>query len=258
MGVSHARERVQRFLNTASVTTRTSMKMRSPVLRLFSFLFFVFPLGASETLEWRFKVFLDEKEIGYHNFEVEVSEQSKIMRTEAAFDVKVLFFNAFRYRHETTEEWEGDRLVRIVSTTDNNGDSFRVDGRLEGDHFLVSTLSDEFKLPERVMSFAYWKPRFLGESQLLNAQTGEYEQVSVSRRGVESLVLQGRVVPANRFDVVAKGKTISVWYAAEDERWLALETPVKGGRSLRYEPVVVPGSPEFLVALGEWREGDDS
>ena len=234
------------------------MPSRPVLLVLLACFVFARSALASDSLEWRFKVFLDEKEIGYHNFEVEKKEDVKVMKTEASFDVKVLFFNAFRYRHQTTERWQGDRLLSIASKTDRNGDSFRVEGRLAGDHFLVSTQSDEFKLPERVMTFAYWKPIFLEERRLLNAQTGEYEEVAVTDRGLESFELAGDTIQANRFDLRVKDKTISVWYAADDQRWLALETPVKGGRSLRYEPVKLPDSPDYVAALGGRDTSDES
>lgn len=200
-------------------------------------------------LEWTFKVFLDDKEIGTHDFRVSGHRGEHRVETVARFDVKFLFFNAFRYRHQAVETWAGDVLLSIQSETDNNGEQLQVDGSRESGHFLVETESETRRLPEEVMSFAYWNPEILDESRLLNAQTGEYEKVQIEDRGVETVPYEGQRLEARRHDIVVQGKAISVWYAVSDQRWLALETPVKGGRVLRYEPQSVPESALFVAAV---------
>jgi hypothetical protein len=83
------------------------------------------------------------------------------------------------------------------------------------------------------MSFAYWDPRILGASRLLNSQTGEWMPVSVADRGTELLDLSGRSVRATRHRLSGPGLQIDLWYS--DGRWVALEAPTPGGRVLRYE-----------------------
>ena len=83
------------------------------------------------------------------------------------------------------------------------------------------------------MTFAYWDPRILGASQLLNSQTGELLPVRVAESGTEWVEVSGRRVAAARHRLSASGLQIDLWYA--DGRWVALEAPTPGGRLLRYE-----------------------
>ena len=73
---------------------------------------------------------------------------------------------------------------------------------------------------------AYWNPDFLLQDRLVNSQTGEIEEVTVSRLDTQSNSLTGYLVNA-------KEGPIKVWY--EDETWVGLEWTGKNGRTLRYE-----------------------
>ena len=83
------------------------------------------------------------------------------------------------------------------------------------------------------MSFAYWNPRFLNQSRLLDPQTGEYLPVDVQPLGREQLTIRGEPVLASAFRLRARNLDITVWYS-EDDEWLGLESVAKGGRIIRY------------------------
>jgi hypothetical protein len=101
------------------------------------------------------------------------------------------------------------------------------------DAMMVAGPGGEARLPGCVMSFAYWDPRILGATRLLNSQTGELMPVSVVERGTERVNVAGRNVAATRHRLSAPDLQIDLWYA--DGRWVALEAPTPGGRTLRYE-----------------------
>ncbi len=196
--------------------------------------------GASAARKWMFKVYLNNKPIGFHNFEIEDSASQTTLTTNAEFDVKVLFINAFRYRHSNVETWQDDCLVSIDARTDSNGNELVVAGEQAESLFNVSTNDGQERLDGCVQTFAYWNPAILQSSRLLNSQTGEYEQVSVALDGKDAVAVDGRKVPADRYTLSTKGGDVKLWYSADDSVWLALEAPAKGGRTLRYEPVSVP------------------
>ena len=216
---------------------------------------FVFLLTASVTAspsqssQWQFKVLLDNREIGTHHFTLSESNGRQTIQTEARFDVKVLFVNLYRYRHQSTEVWQGNCLRSIDSETDANGKPFLVKGDLvKGDlvsgqsndnYFQVNTAGTEKKLPSCIMTFAYWNPDFLSEDKLLNSQTGIYEEVTITRLGEESLLLNGEAVAAVKYLIDLKAGPITLWYSANDFHWLALESVAAGGRILRYEPLTI-------------------
>jgi hypothetical protein len=188
--------------------------------------------SANETL--MFDVFLDGKKIGYHRFEIDGPKSSAAVRSEASFDVKVLFVTAFSYRHSAEENWAGGCLSEIEARTDSNGKKLNVVGTRTDDGFVIDTGEREAELPACVMSFAYWNPGFLEQPRLLNPQTGEYLEVEVEELGKDLLNVDGRQVPARSVRLTARQMDITIWYS-ENSEWLALESVAKGGRIIRYE-----------------------
>ena len=160
--------------------------------------------NASSSLQWQFKVLLDNREIGTHHFTLSESNGRQTIQTEARFDVKVLFVNLYRYRHQSTEVWQGNCLRSIDSETDANGKPFLVEGNLvagqsNDNYFQVNAAGTETELPPCVMTFAYWNPIFLDEDKLLNSQTGTYEDVTITRIGEESLQFKGEAVATVKY-----------------------------------------------------------
>lgn len=198
--------------------------------------------------DWRFEVLLNDKPIGFHSFTLNGDRERQALTTEAQFDVKFLFINAFRYRHDNTEIWGNGCLDSINARTDSNGDLLSVRGQRAEDSFELEG-QPGLQLPDNcIQTFAYWNPDILDSSRLLNSQTGELEDVSVTRESLDVIDVNGETVEAIRYRLLAKSGAITLWYSNDDSRrWLALEAPAKGGRTLRYIPVRIPAADDLLA-----------
>ena len=199
--------------------------------------FFALPLwvNASEVdaRNWRFRVYLDDKEIGSHTFSVQKTAAQIEVTSSARFDVKVLFINAYQYRHEAKEIWRDDCLADLSASTDDNGTQLSVKAVQSTVGLNVSTEKKKFNLSGCVMSFAYWNPAILQQTRLLNAQTGEYEQVTIQSLASSVLQVAGKAQAAQQFTLIGKKLKIDLWYAP-DGTWLALESMTEQGARLRY------------------------
>lgn len=189
---------------------------------------------AAASKEWRFRVYLDDKEIGYHDFVLEQFDSQQRLLSEASFEYRLMFVKLYGYEHENTETWSGDCLTGIDSTTDANGKPFRVEGSLQGERFVISGTAGQTELPHCSMSFAYWNPAFLQQERLINVQNGEVLEIEVSEPERVQLEVRGMLQPAWRYLLDAGEMKIELWYS-EDYEWLALETEASGGRRLRYQ-----------------------
>lgn len=190
--------------------------------------------SAGETERWEFRVSLDGSAIGTHRFELDEFANTRQLTSEAAFDVKVLFFTAYRYRHENTEIWSDGCLADIQARTVTNGKTQVVNGAREQGAFVVKTDETKSTLPDCVMSFAYWDPVFLQQARLLNPQTGEYLAVSVEALPLAMLQVRGEQQQARHYRLTAKGIDVELWYSENDE-WLALQSVAGDDRVIRYE-----------------------
>ena len=198
---------------------------------------------------WEFDVFLDDKPIGSHTFEVERTGGRTVLTSEADFKVKFLFVTAFEYEHRNKEVWVDGCLAEIDATTNNNGERLVVEGERDESSFEVSGKNGPQELEGCVRTFAYWNPSILGASNLLNAQTGEYESVSAELVGEEVLQVEGQDVAVNRYRLSAKQGDLMVSYTKDNQRWVALDAPTKGGdRRIRYRASRVPRVEASVVA----------
>ncbi|MGB5255929.1 MAG: DUF6134 family protein [Woeseiaceae bacterium] len=204
-------------------------------------LFLVLTLGtpassgaASASQSWDFSVMLDGNQIGYHRFELLEDGEDQLLRSEANFNVRFLFFNAFRYRHEVEETWRDGCLREIDALTQTNGKEIAVSGSMVEDRLVIDAGDAKSELQDCVMTFAYWNPQFLNQPRLLNAQSGEYLDVAVESLGNEPVRVRGQNVDASVFRLTAKKLELKLWYSPNDE-WLALESVAEGGRIIRYE-----------------------
>lgn len=196
--------------------------------------------AAAADQAWEFEVSLDDRRIGYHRFLLSEDGDRRVLETEAAFDVKLLFITAFRYRHSNVEVWDDGCLESINARTDSNGRMFEVKGTRKAERLSIMRNNGDDELEECVRTFAYWDPAVLEADRLLNSQTGEYESVSVRDDGNDVISIDGMPVAARRYVLSAKAGDIRLWYAADSDTWLALEAPAKGGRTIRYRPVQIP------------------
>jgi hypothetical protein len=187
------------------------------------------------TRKLNFDVFLDDRAIGYQRFELAPDGDGVRIETRAEFEVKLLLITAFEYDHRNTEVWRDGCLQAIDARTDSNGKQYAVSGKARGGAFVVATGEGERRLGECVATFAYWdRELLLQQRQLLNSQTGEYVPVRIDPLGRDRVRIGGRELSVERY--VLKGREIDIVlaYAAGSGEWVALDSRLENGRTLRY------------------------
>ena len=187
-----------------------------------------------EVDRFAFDVYLNDKKVGQHSFEITNLGAEKKVHSTADFKYKILFIPAYRYQHNNAERWRDGCLVQFEAETNANGKQIEVSGEITDAGFRVDKANQPLQLPECIMTFAYWNPSFLNEPQLLNPQTGDYVDVNVEQVGNETLQVRGQAVSATIFRLTAYDVDLTLWYSPDNE-WLALQSIAKGGHVIRYE-----------------------
>ncbi len=196
----------------------------------------------ADTRTWHFQVKLEERDIGTHTFEWQSFESHKTLVSRASFDVRILFFNAYRYRHLSSERWQGNCLENIESSTEAGRNAYRLQGATSASGFQLETDAGVSLIDaECVRTFAYWDPTMLQAQSLLNSQTGEYVSVSLQPMEQVEYPVNGVTYNARRYELRLAEEAISLWYEESTGLWLGLETST-GGKTLRYQPLSLPES----------------
>jgi hypothetical protein len=185
--------------------------------------------------QWNFRVFLDDKQIGCHNYYLQEVDGQSQLSTVADFKYRLMLIPIYNYRHENNEVWQDGCLRQIESSTVVNGKLFSVEGQLEDQGFTVRTKDNEIAFVDCVMSFAYWNPEFLKADRLLNTQNGKYLDVRVGQAVMETIRNGTRTYESLRYQLETGKFAIDLWYSERGD-WLALETKARG-KTLRYERV---------------------
>ncbi len=183
---------------------------------------------------WRFKVFLEDKEIGSHTFQVSNINNQVHATIQADFNVYVLFINAYHYQHRNYEVWEGACLKSIHSTTNDNGEDLFVRATKDNSQLTIESTAGAHQAKGCIKSFAYWDPDFLNSQALLNAQTGEILPIRVELVGQDSINVRNQPTKATHYRIHTDKFSIDLWYSDKNE-WLALNSTTENGAKLRYE-----------------------
>jgi hypothetical protein len=124
-----------------------------------------------------FEALLDGRRIGEHRFTVVTDGQHRQVTSEADFVVRVLGFEAYHYHHRAREQWSGDCLSALTSTTDDDGKDATVTLTRADEANDITTRTTRASVPGCLMSYAYWNPALLRQTRLLNPQTGRVDVV---------------------------------------------------------------------------------
>ena len=197
-------------------------------------------LGSASQQAWSansqmydFKVFLGKDEIGRQRFDVSAEGERTQVRVDAQFTVKFLYITVYTYRHTNVETWEGTCLREIRAETDDNGESFFVNGIFRNGQMHVQTQSGNWVGEGCIKTFAYWNPEWIKGERLLNSQTGEHQPASLLVVGEETIPVQGVPTRTTHRRIVTDKFTIDLWYTLNG-RWVALHSTTKKGDTLRY------------------------
>ena len=180
--------------------------------------------------EWHFDVSVDRLPIGTHDITVHETGDSRSVQSDMRYSVALL---GVSYQQHAEETWQADCLTRIDTRTEEKGRVTTVAGRLEAGAFIITGARGEERLAPCVMSFAYWNPRVLRQTHLLNSQTGAWTPVTVHDLGKESVDVRGTSRAASHYRIDTERNRIELWYSLEGE-WLGLRSTTRDGHVLSY------------------------
>lgn len=186
--------------------------------------------------EWAFDVFLDKSKIGKHTFTL---DQNRQLTSRAKFNVKVLFVNAYSYDHTAKEQWKEDCLTSLDANTTENKVVTNVKGAQKEAGFEVSDGKKTQNLSNCTMTFAYWNPKILVQSKLLNPQNAEYLDTQFEKLAPETITVKGKPVETTHYKLKGglNGKdklNIELWYNLKNE-WVALKSITPEGYTINYK-----------------------
>ena len=185
--------------------------------------------------QWAFNVYLDKSKIGSHTF----TFNDNTLVSRAKFNVKVLFIEAYKYDHTSKEQWQNDCLTNIDVNTIEDKITTNVKGKKVTSGFEISDGKASQTLPECVMTFAYWNPKILDQSKLLNPQNAEYLDTTFTKLGTAKIDVKGKPTETTHYKLSGalngvKKLNIELWYNQNND-WVALKSVTPEGYNIIYK-----------------------
>jgi hypothetical protein len=114
------------------------------------------------------------------------------IQTDLHVAVRVLGVRLFHQDAKRVEHWESGRLISFHGGTDDNGREIDVDGKAQGDAFVVQSPFGNFTAPARVHPSNPWGQQCLNTDTMMGTKTGKVMKVAVTDTGIVDLVFDGK------------------------------------------------------------------
>lgn len=183
-------------------------------------------LACSEEL--KFKVFMNEQEVGFHHYEIDEADSL----SHAEYNIPFMFMK-FNYQHTSKEKYKEQCLVAIESETNDDGDLYMLSGKTTQDKLEIKINKKTLDFKGCISTFRYWDKKILNKKKLLNAQNGELLDIETQLINTEEILLKDKAINAEHFKLRASldGKEkfiIHLWYD-QNNNWLKLMSPTAIG-----------------------------
>ena len=221
----------------------TEIRRAFAIILVFVILFFWLGLAvatdaASEAIsdtsssnEVIFDVFLGKKRVGEHSFLFAPSSDGIKVQSRASFNYRLFNISLYKYEHFSEENYDSENcLVKINSSTltetkIRGSVKQKIAGQRKDNGFLITGSNEEQLDKNCVMPFAYWNPKFLEQTSLLNAQTGKEVHITVRElSAIES---------GAKYSLEGENLNIEIQYSAEGS-WVSLQSKLGRGSYLKY------------------------
>ncbi len=154
-------------------------------------------------------------EIGTYSNVIESVGSTITIRTAAHFMVKALGVGLHREDAQRVEQWQGSRLVFFHGVTVKNGDTTEINGKADGNNFVITSPLGTITAPGTIKPANPWSSRSLDSTTMMRVDNGKVEQVRVSNGGDANVTVDGASVPAKEYEI--SGSThYKIWIDKRD------------------------------------------
>lgn len=176
-----------------------------------------------------------EGELGSQTLAVASEGTRRVFTAERSLIVERLFIVFYRETTRIEEVWQDGLLQRYHRHSDFGDEVTSLTVERQGETLQVEGGAS---LPGDTLSTAFWHPEIIERTQLFSSEDGRLVTVATRPAGSEELVIGGRRLTAERFEMTG-AETRSLWFDAEG-RLLKMQLHRKDGESVTYLLTALP------------------
>ncbi|HMC88214.1 MAG TPA: DUF6134 family protein [Gemmataceae bacterium] len=195
--------------------------------------------GAADSETRVFSARIDNKQAGRYTTTLSHQKDGSVL-LEAKAEIAVrLYLLRYKYNLEDREVWHNGRLVRLESSTNDDGKQYKVTATAtaSGLSVVVNGYPHPTPSPADVWTTTYWHlPAQANRKQtmdLLDVDTGKDIKSGFRFVAMQQLNVAGKAQNCSLYTVQGGGLDVKLWYDAQDR--LVREESVEDGHTLVLE-----------------------
>jgi uncharacterized protein DUF6134 len=174
-----------------------------------------------------YEVTREGDDIGTQTVEFVRAGDQLTVRTHVDITVTTLGITLFHFIHVAEEQWQGGRLMRLTSQTDDDGRPRKVDLRLDGNRLRGTYNGQAVDYAADLIPASLWHPETVHQTVLLDPIKGRDRQVTIADKGEEPLKVRGQTVMAHHYSMTGQINR-EIWYGP-DGQIVQVRFPAKDG-----------------------------
>lgn len=198
-----------------------------------------------------YAIYRDGQQIGRHIVTFEHKGLLKVVTVDCEVEVRALGVAAYRYSHRGREEWNGEQLLSLRATTDDNGKRTTVTAERRDGALVVertgaaaaptAALADQGYrgpdvirqvLPGNLLPTSGWNFGQVKQTALLNTENGKVAHVQVTPAGQEMVQTPAGSVATTRYRYTGDLR-MEQWFDSKG-RWIKGTFAAFDGSTIEY------------------------
>jgi hypothetical protein len=168
---------------------------------------------ADEAGEYTSTIQKDGAPIGEHRVVFDRHGDLVVIQEATEIEVRLAMIPIYSFEHEGRQVWENDRVLRIDSTTNDNGRKLAIAVRPNGHGYIRTVNGRVDRFDESTEVLAFWNKDTLDHRVFFSAVEDKTLQVSFEFAGREKLAIAGTKLDVDHYRMVGDEER-ELWYDA--------------------------------------------
>ncbi len=154
-------------------------------------------------------------EVGVYTNVVRHEGSSIIVENRTEIAIKLLFVTVFHFSATSTAVWERGRIVRYECFTDDDGRTYEVRARAEGDQLVIDGAAGRTVVPAGVYPHNPWNIAIMEARAIMSPKSGSLFPAKISGGEAEDIEHAGQISKTVAYRIDTDRRTW-VWYDRND------------------------------------------
>jgi Family of unknown function (DUF6134) len=166
---------------------------------------------ADEAGEYTFTIQKDGAPIGEYRVVFDRHGNRVVIQEATEIEVRLAMIPVYSFEHEGRQVWENDRVLRIDSTTNDNGKKLDIAVRPNGHGYIRTVNGRVDKFDDSTEVLAFWNKDTLNHNKFFSAVEDKTLQVSFEFAGREKIAIAGTKLDVDHYRMVGDEER-ELWY----------------------------------------------